>query len=52
MNAAEKETKIIKLNDERSHLIKLAKTAKPENAQSYIRRIEEINHEIEELIYG
>lgn len=52
MNAVEKEVKIIKLNDERSHLIKLVKTTKPENAQKYIRRIKEINHEIEELIYG
>lgn len=52
MSAVEKETKVIKLNDERNHLIKLVKTTKPENAQKYIRRIEEINHEIEELIYG
>jgi hypothetical protein len=52
MSVEEKEVKVIKLNDERSHLIKLVKTTKPENAQKYIRRIEEINHEIEELIYG
>lgn len=52
MSVAGKEEKVIKLNDERTHLIKLVKTTKPENAQKYIRRIEELNHEIEELIYG
>lgn len=52
MSVAEKEIKIIKLNDERTNLIKLVKTTKPENAQKYIKRIEKINREIEELIYG
>lgn len=51
MSAAEKETKVIKLNDERLKLIKKIKSGvHPEHEQKYMVRIEQINREIEELI--
>lgn len=53
MSVAEKETKIIKLNEERLKLIKKIKSGiHPEHEQKYVKRIEQINREIEELIYG
>ena len=53
MSAEEKEIKIIKLNEERLKLIKKLKNkTRPEYEQKYAKRIEQINHEIEELIYG
>lgn len=53
MSVAEKEVLIIKLSEERLKLIKKIKSEKyPEHEQKYIRRIEEINKQIEELIYG
>ena len=45
-----KEEEIIRLSDERRNLIKLIKSAKPENAQKYMKRLEQINKRIEELI--
>lgn len=51
MNIAEIETKIINLAEERFKLIKKIKSGKhPEHEQKYIRRIESINKEIEELL--
>lgn len=51
MDIAEKEAKIIKLNDERRKLIKKIKNGvKPEFEQKYVKRIEQINREIEGLI--
>ena len=53
MSVAERETKIIKLNEERLKLIKKIKSGEhPEHEQKYAKRIEQINREIEELIYG
>lgn len=53
MSAAEREIKIIKLNLERLKLIKKLKSKiYPEYEQKYAKRIEQINREIEELIYG
>ena len=53
MSAAEREIKIIKLNTERFKLIKKLKNkTRPEYEQKYAKRIEQINREIEELIYG
>ena len=51
MNIAKIETKIINLAEERFKLIKKIKSGKhPEHEQKYIRRIESINREIEELL--
>lgn len=51
MSIAEIETKIINLSGERLDLIKKIKSGKhPEYEQKYIRRIEEINREIEDLL--
>ena len=53
MSVAEKEMLIIKLNEERLKLIKKIKSEKhSEYEEKYNRRIEEINKQIEELIYG
>lgn len=53
MSVAEKEELIIKLSEERLKLIKKIKSEKhPEYEEKYNRRIEEINKQIEELIYG
>lgn len=53
MSVAEKEMLIIKLSEERLKLIKKIKSEKhPEYEEKYKRRIEEINKQIEELIYG
>ena len=51
MSIAEIETKIINLSGERYKLIKKIKSGKhPEHEKKYIRRIESINREIEELL--
>ena len=53
MSVAEKEMLIIKLSEERLKLIKKIKSEKhPEYEEKYNRRIEEINKQIEEIIYG
>lgn len=49
MNVAQKEELIIKLNDERLYLKKLLKEY-IRNIEIFKDRIEEINHEIEELL--
>ena len=53
MSVAEREIKIIKLNEERLKLIKKLKNkTRPEYEQKYAKHIEKINRKIEELIYG
>ena len=51
MSVVDKEIKIIKLNDERLKLIKIIKNSLYfKDYQTYVRRINEINREIEELL--
>lgn len=53
MSVAEKEKQIIKLNEKRREIIKLLKQ-KIENPyrKKLEKRLEEINKEIEDLVYG
>lgn len=53
MSVAEKEKKLIKLNDERRKIIKFLKERTEQSYKKKLqKRLEEINREIEELIYG
>lgn len=53
MSVAEREKKIIKLNEERRRIIKFLKERTEERYKKRLqKRLEEINKEIEELVYG
>lgn len=53
MSVAEREKKIIKLNDERRRIIKFLKERTEDRYKKRLqKRLEEINKEIEELVYG